>query len=154
MSHSGTADLSRLGRNALCSPLLRLPPEVRNSISAHAPGGYVVYIYAAPSQRRNIALHLLELFRQIYIEAHIVPFISNTFFCPSSASAKPRSPSLSVQIQAIMTVSFHAYCGATGTREEAEKSVDDLILGPFTGMRRLELLSLITVRVSAAWRLR
>lgn len=139
-TRSTSADLPRLERNALCSPLLRLSPEVRNAIYAYALGGYVIDIYDASSQRRHVALHPLETCRQIYIEARMIPFIRNTFFCPSSTTRMPWSLSLPGQVQAITTVSLHAYRGAAGTREQTEKSVDDLVLEPFTGLRRLELL--------------
>ena len=70
----------------------------------------------------------------------MTPFTSNTFFCPGSVAKKPWSLSLPGQIGAIATVSLHAYRGAPGTREREEKVVDELVLKPFTKLRRLELL--------------
>ncbi|CAE7002197.1 hypothetical protein P3342_001556 [Pyrenophora teres f. teres] len=79
------------------SPLLRLPPEIRNKIWDLALGGMlyrVEQIYkprsyklkSSPTQLAGISL--LRVCRQIYAEAAMLPILSNTFaFCsfPSTA---------------------------------------------------------------------
>jgi hypothetical protein len=70
----------------------------------------------------------------------MIPFASNTFFCSVSATTTFWSLSLLSQIEAIRTVSLHAYRGAAGVQERIEKQLNDLTLEPFMGLKRLELL--------------
>jgi hypothetical protein len=68
------------------SPLLRLPPEIRNRIWAYALGGKVIrqvftrrkcVLLPKPQERIN-AFTLLAACRQIYVETAVLPFAANT----------------------------------------------------------------------------
>lgn len=75
-------------RNNQDSPLLRLPPEIRNRIWHLALGGKLIRhnVYGRgryrmmprPSEREN-AFDLLRTCRQIYAETALLPFSANTF---------------------------------------------------------------------------
>ncbi|KAF7446426.1 hypothetical protein Ptr902_09458 [Pyrenophora tritici-repentis] len=69
------------------SPLLRLPPEIRNRIWEFALGGMVYRVKnpdsdrhrkLAPSPKQPAGISLLRVCRQIYAEAAMLPSLLNT----------------------------------------------------------------------------
>lgn len=71
------------------SPFLRLPAEIRNMIYAYVLGGYIWSIKMTQDTAGNTrvraddgiknALALLKVNRQIHAEAHLFPYLYNTF---------------------------------------------------------------------------
>ena len=95
-------------RNAVESPLLRLPPEIRNRIFRYAMGGSVIlvqshhpafssdtwrnttasawhgratHLSADRQHNQGTAFHLPETCRQIYAETATLGYATNTFVC-------------------------------------------------------------------------
>ncbi|KAF1949071.1 hypothetical protein CC80DRAFT_540543 [Byssothecium circinans] len=118
--HNGMLDpmpcghyIALVQRNAQRSPLLRLPAEVRNSVFKYALGGQhtfdVTKIRKAPRSARSgqqywrIPLHLLQVCRQIYHEACLLPFLLNSFMLIRKLPI-PTSGLLSGQLAAITTL--------------------------------------------------
>ncbi|KAF2622683.1 hypothetical protein BU25DRAFT_494780 [Macroventuria anomochaeta] len=82
-----TNGLAKFGSNsASLSPLLRLPAELRNMVYIYTLGGNTWSINMgrgrtkprADNAAKN-ALALLQVNRQIYAEAHLFPYLYNTF---------------------------------------------------------------------------
>ncbi|KAF2030008.1 hypothetical protein EK21DRAFT_66407 [Setomelanomma holmii] len=83
------------------SPLLRLPPELRNKIWRYVLGGNVLrwtlvsssryslkYRMAPPPGQIILGLDLLRTCRQIYAETALLPYQLNTFACTEYAGIK------------------------------------------------------------------
>jgi hypothetical protein len=69
-------------RNATFSPLLRLPPEIRNTIYTFVFGiGTILMIHLryGLSCRTEGSLNLLRVCRQVYTETCLLPYKLNTF---------------------------------------------------------------------------
>ncbi|KAH6849564.1 hypothetical protein B0T12DRAFT_486270 [Alternaria alternata] len=69
-------------RNATSSPLLRLPPEIRNMIYTLILDVNTVMVAHAGlvrSRRFEISVTLLRVCRQIHAEAALLPYAFNTF---------------------------------------------------------------------------
>jgi hypothetical protein len=92
--------VSRFDRDAFESPLLRLPPELRNRIYAYASAETIVlgaslafswtYTYSTlHSSKSTCSVQLLETCRQVYAEARLLPFANNIIKSPHPAF--PRS---------------------------------------------------------------
>lgn len=83
------ADRDSPTASQIISPFLRLPPEIRNMISAYVLGGCTWSIKMTQDTAGNTrvraddgienALALLKVNRQIHAEAHLFPYIYNTF---------------------------------------------------------------------------
>jgi hypothetical protein len=106
-------DKARVQLNARESPLLRLLPEIRNTIFAYAMGGHTVGFFNdrhIPEERRSNwslsidgsavlmrerksrsngpAFHLPEVCRQIYTETATLGYAMNTFILPKSLNQR------------------------------------------------------------------
>lgn len=74
------------------SPLLRLPPEIRNKIWTIALGDMIFipnrdwfarpYLWVAANPPRNHRLALLRTCRQVFCETALIPYKINTFIVP------------------------------------------------------------------------
>ena len=80
-------------QNQRDSPLLRLPPEIRNQIFEYALGGHTIWLQDAPKWRRGVKhkktrnlLALLAVSRQAYAETAMIAFSLNTFCADYSES--------------------------------------------------------------------
>jgi hypothetical protein len=82
------------------SPLLRLPPEIRNTIFEYALGGRTILLESTPFKYGDLkAVSLLAVSRQIYAETAMILFSANTF-----SASNPKSMALFLREQASTSV--------------------------------------------------